>query len=108
VSQRPVAAADARFVRQIRLEAMLALIVISVGALVILTEWLWRRTSQFLIYQGESRIRRGRSLAHLASAHYRPEGYRWLGWYRLAYLTTNVAILLTFFFLLFRLWGRTA
>jgi hypothetical protein len=87
---------------------MLTVILISLGGLVILTEWLWRRTSQFLIYQGESRIRRGRSLAHLASEHYRPEGYRWLGWYRLAYLATNVAILLAFFFLASQLWGRTA
>ena len=87
---------------------MLALILISVGALVILTEWLWRRTSKFLIYQGESRIRRGRSLAHLSSEHYRPEGHEVLGWYRLAYLTTNVAGLLAFFLLIFRLWGRTA
>jgi hypothetical protein len=95
-------------VRQIRLGDMLPLILISIGALVILTEWLWRRTSKFLTYQGESRIRRGRSLAHLASEHYRPEGYQWLGWYRLAYLTTTIAALLAFFFLIFRLWGRTA
>jgi hypothetical protein len=49
---------------------MLTLILVSLGALIVITELLWRRTSQFLIYQGESRIRRGRSLAHVASEHY--------------------------------------
>jgi hypothetical protein len=87
---------------------MLTPILISLGVLVILTEWLWRRTSQFLIYQGESRIRRGRSLAHLASELYRPEGYGWLGWYRFAYLVTGIAIVLAFFFLTSQLLGRTA
>jgi hypothetical protein len=87
---------------------MLTPILTSLGVLVILTEWLWRRTSRFRIYQGESRIRRGRSLAHLASEHYRPEGYRWLGWYRFAYVATSIAILLAFFFLASQLVGRTA
>jgi hypothetical protein len=87
---------------------MLILILISLGVLIILTEWLWRRTSQFLIYQGESRISRERSLAHLASVHYRQEGYRWLGWYPLAYLATSTAIVLAFFFLTSQLLGRTA
>jgi hypothetical protein len=87
---------------------MLTLSLISLGVLVVLTELLWRRTSQFLIYRGESRIRRGRSLGHLASEHYQPGGYRWLGWYRLAYLATSIAFLLALFTLASRLWGRTA
>jgi hypothetical protein len=103
-----VAAADARSVRQIRLKDMLTLTLIGLGVLIVLTEILWRRTSQFLLYRGESRIRRGRSLAHLASDHYRPEGYRWLRWYRLAYVATTIAFLLVFFVLTSRLLGRTA
>ena len=42
-------------------------------ALFLVQEWLWRRTSRFLLYKGESRMRRGRSLAHLDSTLYAPE-----------------------------------
>ena len=40
------------------------------AVLFLVQEWLWRRTSRFLLYKGESRIRRGRSWAHLDAALY--------------------------------------
>ena len=76
------------------LKAVLALAVFAL--LYIAQEWLWRRTSSFMIYKGESRIRRGRSVAHLSSEHYTPEGHRWLAWYALAYLATGISFLVAF------------
>jgi hypothetical protein len=63
------------------------------AALFLVQEWLWRRTSRFLLYKGESRMRRGRSLAHLDSTLYAPEGHRWLTWYTVAYFGTSIAFL---------------
>jgi hypothetical protein len=71
---------------------MLILALIGLAASIVVTEWLWRRTSRFLIYQGESRIRRGRSLAHLNAEHYRPEGLPWLSYYRWAFLAMNIML----------------
>jgi hypothetical protein len=86
----------------------LLLAISAFAVLFVIQEWLWRRTSRFLLYKGESRIRRGRSLAHFDSMLYAPEGHSWLTWYRLAYLATTIAFLVAFLTLASRWMGHPA
>ena len=62
----------------------------------ILQFWVRGRAFRFLRYTGESRIRASRTLTHLETEHYVPEGARWLGWLRLVTLLWIVSFLVAF------------
>jgi hypothetical protein len=72
----------------------LALFVVSF----IVQEICWHKAARFLVYRGESRIRRSRNLKHLSALHYRPEAKRWLFCLRVA----TVAMMATF---IWAFWG---